>query len=438
MYRRTVRQLEPGATLTVSNDLLADFVPGTAAVSLAVSSRGAIDVPALLQALDRYPYGCSEQIVSRALPLLYVNKLAAMQSLAQDGDIDMRVRDAIERVLSRQNAAGDFGLWGTGGVDDVWLNAFVTDFLTRARENNFAVPQIAFDAALDHLRNTVANFSEFKSDQASGVAYAVYVLARNGRPVMGDLRYLADTKLNDFDSPLARGQLGAALAMLGDRGRADVAFGSAVEKLTTLRDGRSRSDYGSRLRDGAGLMALAAESNITRPDVQRASMIVEDERAARTYTSTQDNSWMVLAAQAITKEADALAVTVDGAARRGPVYRTWAGFTLDQRSIPIANVGSGAARIVLTTSGNPMVPEPAAAQGYSVARDYFGLDGKKLDVTKIRQNDRFVVVLNITELEAAYARLLLVDPLPAGLEIDNPDLVGWRQHCRTRLAETCG
>ena len=35
------------------------------------------DVPALLQALDRYPYGCSEQVVSRAMPLLYVNKLAA-------------------------------------------------------------------------------------------------------------------------------------------------------------------------------------------------------------------------------------------------------------------------------------------------------------------------------------------------------------------------
>ena len=37
-------------------------------------------------------------------------------------------------------------------------------------------------------------------------------VARNGRPVMGDLRYLADNKLGDFGSPLARAQIGAALA----------------------------------------------------------------------------------------------------------------------------------------------------------------------------------------------------------------------------------
>jgi uncharacterized protein YfaS (alpha-2-macroglobulin family) len=34
-----------------------------------------------------------------------------------------------------------------------------------------------------------------------------------------------------------------------------------------------------------------------------------------------------------------------------------------------------------------------------------------------------VVVLKITEPEAKYARLLIVDPLPAGLEIDNPKLM---------------
>ena len=74
LYRRSVRTLAPGESLTLSRDLVADFVPGTGGVSLAVSSLAGIDVPALLQALDRYPYGCSEQIVSRALPLLYVNR----------------------------------------------------------------------------------------------------------------------------------------------------------------------------------------------------------------------------------------------------------------------------------------------------------------------------------------------------------------------------
>src|SRR4029079_1721432 len=57
VYRRTVRPLAPGATLSVSSDLLADFQPGTGAVAVAASPYAGIDVPALLQALDRYPYG---------------------------------------------------------------------------------------------------------------------------------------------------------------------------------------------------------------------------------------------------------------------------------------------------------------------------------------------------------------------------------------------
>ena len=88
------------------DDLLADFLPGTGAVSVAASPYAGIDVPALLQALDRYPYGCSEQIVSRAMPLLYVNRLASMEALALDDKVDDRIRDAIDRVLSRQDSNG--------------------------------------------------------------------------------------------------------------------------------------------------------------------------------------------------------------------------------------------------------------------------------------------------------------------------------------------
>ena len=93
---------------------------------------------------------------------------------------------------------------------------------------------MAFILALDRLRNFVANTTEVE-DNAPNLAYAAYVLARNGRPVMGDLRYLADTKLTEFGSPLARAQLAAALALLGDRGRAQKVFASAADLLGSER-----------------------------------------------------------------------------------------------------------------------------------------------------------------------------------------------------------
>ena len=124
VYRRTVTALPAGGSHTLPADMLADFIPATGSVAISASPFGALDAPALLQQLDRYPYGCSEQTVSRALPLLYVNHLASLESLGVDPDIDARIRQAIARQLTRQSASGAFGMWeADGGDDDLWLDA---------------------------------------------------------------------------------------------------------------------------------------------------------------------------------------------------------------------------------------------------------------------------------------------------------------------------
>src|SRR5205807_2196832 len=136
LARRTVKPLAKGESVTLSRDLFADLVPGTGRVAVSVGISTALDAAALLAALDRYPFGCSEQITSRALPLLYVNDLASEAQLALDTAVDQRIRDSIDRLLARQGSNGSFGLWSPGG-NDVWLDAYVTDFLTRARERSF-------------------------------------------------------------------------------------------------------------------------------------------------------------------------------------------------------------------------------------------------------------------------------------------------------------
>ncbi len=421
LARRTVRPIDPGASLTISRDLTADILAGTGSVSVSVSPLASLDVPGLLQALDRYPYGCTEQVVSRALPLLYVNRLAEEAQLSLDGTVDERVRGAIERVLARQDSNGSFGLWSVGG-DDLWLDAYTTDFLTRARERGFTVPQTVFNLALDRLRNFVANTTQVEGN-AKSLAYAAYVLARNGRPVMGDLRYLADTKLSDFDTPLSRGQVAAALALLGDRARAQKAFASAVEQLRGGRDtGLYRADYGSRLRDGAGLLALASETDSTPAVLPVASQVIDEERGNR-RTSTQEEAWLVLAAQAVAREAEAMVLKVDGAEQKGALYRTYKDARLASSSITLANAGRAPVQAVVTVTGNPVEPEPAMSNGYAVERAYYRLDGTQVQLSSVPQNERLVVVLKVTELETKQARVLLVDHLPAGFEIDNPNLV---------------
>ncbi|MBV8663922.1 MAG: alpha-2-macroglobulin family protein, partial [Hyphomicrobiales bacterium] len=429
VYRRVVHPLGPGASETISDDLIAEFVPGTGSVSVAASPFGALDAPAVLQALDRYPYGCSEQTVSRAMPLLYANRLASLEHLAIDPDLDGRIRQAIDREMTRQNASGAFGLWAADADgDDLWLDAFVTDFLTRARERGFAVPQLGFDSALDHLRNEVVNAADPAEGAGEPLAYALYVLARNGRPIIGDLRYLADEKLPIFRTPMAQGQVAAALAMLGDRTRAGKVFATALDTLDAERDdGFARPDYGSTLRDGSALVALLAEANpspgeIAGDPIGRAAAVVERARSASAYTSTQENNWIALAAEALAEHGTLSQFALDGAPVKGAVYRKWDGYALGQKLAVVGNVGKTPARIVTTISGVPVAPEPAAAKGYGLERTFYKLDGTQIDLKSIKQNERVVVVLKVTETEARYAKLLVVDRLPAGLEIDNPAL----------------
>ena len=247
LARRSIRTLAKGESLTLTSDMFSDLVSGTGSVSLSVSLSTALDAATILKALDRYPHGCSEQITSRAMPLLYVNDLAAGAHLAMDTAVDQRIRDAIERLLARQGSNGSFGLWSAGG-DDAWLDAYVTDFLTRAREKGFAVPDVLFKSALDRIRNSVVNANEPEKDGGRDLAYGLYVLARNGAAPIGDLRYLADTKLSNLATPIAKSQLAAALALVGDKARAERVYGAALDALApkpVIEFGRV--DYGSAL-----------------------------------------------------------------------------------------------------------------------------------------------------------------------------------------------
>ncbi|TIQ01785.1 MAG: hypothetical protein E5X57_33970, partial [Mesorhizobium sp.] len=113
------------------------------------------------------------------------------------------------------------------------------------------------------------------------------VLARNKKASIGDLRYYADTQLEAFTSPMAVAQLAAGLALYGDTQRSEATFQAALQLAnSTSAYDYYRSDYGSPLRDGAAMLALAAESKPVPTIVPALIKRVTQERAAVRWTST--------------------------------------------------------------------------------------------------------------------------------------------------------
>ena len=271
-------ELAPGGELSVTADRLAGLVPGTASIQVGASGAGRLNVPAILRALDRYPYGCTEQITSRAMPLVYLNDVAIRAGLAGDPDIRDRVEKAVAGVLANQSAAGSFGLWAPGS-EDMWLDAYVTDFLTRARQKGYAVPargvrprarQSEEQARLcQRLHSRAARTSPMRSTCSPRTAAPRSATsATTPRPSSTPSRRRSPRRRS------ARRSRSTATSRAPTRCSAP-----RSERSATRTDATSgwRSDYGSDLRDSAATLTLASETR-AGIDLVSLSSRVEDER----------------------------------------------------------------------------------------------------------------------------------------------------------------
>lgn len=419
---RRVVSLAAGGGITIDGQLLADSRLDGASVSIGVSPLAALDVPSLLVSLDRYPYGCAEQTVSRALPLLYVSELSDAAGMETDPDLGKRIQEAVRRVATYQSSSGSFGLWGPG-YGDLWLDSYVTDFLTRAREKGFEVPDEAMTLALENLGNSIAYDADEQS-RGNEIAYALYVLARNRKASVGDLRYYGDTQIENFATPMARAQVAAALALYGDTARADRAFDAALALAGRGVRDAARADYGSALRDDAAMLALAAETQPEPSTMPQMISAVTDRRETDRALSTQEQAWLLMAARAIKETGKGIRLAVDGAAHAGSFARRVEGDTLEHEPLTVRNEGDEAVDAVITTVAAPKDPLPAGGEGFSIERAYYRMDGSEATVSEAKQNERFVVVIKAVEDNAWPSHVVVTDLLPAGLRIDSPHLVG--------------
>ncbi len=412
-----------GGSLTIDKNLLAGSQLDSAKINVSVALPSGIDVPSLLLQLERYPYGCAEQTTSKALPLLYVSDLSNNIPGLDEAAIREKIQKAINKVLSYQSSAGGFSLWGTGN-DDLWLSAYVADFLTRAMEKGYQVPVQPMKQALNSLQSTLSYSNDLKRNDAA-VAYALYVLARNRMASAGDLRYYADTQLDQFKTPISRAQLAAGMALYGDQQRAERTFGSAFNLAQKNAAGTSNEyTYGSGLRDAAAMLALAFETRPEPADTAAMTRLVSRLAASDKYTSTQEQAWMLLAARASKASNDAISLVVDGLPHQGAFSRKVDGMDLAANPIRLANRFSQPLRATVTTLAVPDKPLAAGGNGFTIERNYYKLDGSRANVSVVRQNERFVVVIKVKQLRDLPTRLIVTDLLPAGFEIDNPRLVG--------------
>ncbi|NBB34839.1 alpha-2-macroglobulin [Pseudomonas sp. BC115LW] len=413
---------------------LALFEPAGREALLSLSSRPPLNLGEQIRALKAYPYGCSEQTTSGLYPSLYADA-ASLKRLGLEGEPEAerkrKIELGIERLLGMQRYNGSFGLWGADGEEEYWLTAYVTDFLLRARDQGFGVPADALKKANERLlrylqeRNLIeVDYSENAEHTRFAVqAYAGLVLARSQQAPLGALRSLFERR-SDARSGLPLVQLSVALQLMGDQPRAGQALVAGLAATRKANDWLA--DYGSPLRDQALILALLQEYDLDKGQREERLFELSDQLAASPYLSTQERNSLFLAGRSLLgkPEANWTAQLSSGTQTR-ELNNAQPGLKLQgpllASPLTLSNAGSEPVYQQLTISGYPQqVPAPGG-ENLSIRREYLGMNGEPLDLKALASGDLVLVHIAVSAKQRV-PDALVVDLLPAGLELENQNL----------------
>jgi uncharacterized protein YfaS (alpha-2-macroglobulin family) len=444
--------IKAGETLDIQNANLSGLYRGSALAHMVVSNQPPIDVRAAVRDLLVYPYGCAEQTTSTAYPHLFIDEEEArslgLKPFTRDQRMEM-VEKAVARLTAMQAPVGGFSLWGNPTEYEYWLSAYVTRFLVDAREQGFAVPDAVHDKAVDFLsRGLQSGISRlpvngappapqpgetaFWAEREAGtfdvLAFGAYVLSKERKAPVATLRQLFELR-SQARSGLALTHLGIALQLMGDsvRGRATI-----EEGLRKGRSGYTGYDYyGTPLRDAALSYALLERHEIVVPGRENLLALISTELENKRYYSTQEKMALFFVGRSLTPGADIWTASVTAGGRTEQLSRKGA----HVREVPASQLSSGVRLantsnqtlyVELALSGNPIANPPAQREPIELGRSYFTPDGKPIGGRPLKVGESVLVRLTV-QSRTPIGNGLVVDKIPAGLEIENLNLVRGEQ-----------
>jgi alpha-2-macroglobulin len=424
--------MDAGEAFRPGADMLQGFDPSSVDINVSFSRTPGIDPTAYATAVSRYPYGCSEQTVSAAMPLLYAHELGGVPGI-NEAEAKLALQVAVDRLINRQSSDGSFGLWRSGDrYARPWLGVYVTDFLLRAKDKNYVVSQDVINKSLNALyaitkmpRYPSLNYLyDYEVDtierrysrQAEAAAYAHYVLAKNGKGKLKDMRYFSDNHATKMRSAMAWGHLASALSMMGDDRRADQAY----KKALSLVDKEVDNDYyQSPTRDASGLLAMIKETGQDQY-LEEAQAAFQKHLKEPNRLNTQAQAQVILAIRAFLKDSEPVDISAQNAdiSINGAVAKSHI-FSGDIANSPtFTNKSDKQVWRSVMISGTPLKAPLAVNEGYVVTKRVQKLDGSLADLSDIKQGERYIIKVSFKSTKSRSGLAVLADLLPAGMEIE--------------------
>jgi alpha-2-macroglobulin len=455
----SVRPASPKVTLVQAGsfqgmgDLTAqgDFYPNFRKSDVAVSAAPWAFASGLMQYLEAYPHGCTEQITSQTFPsILLANQAQLALELAKRPDAKDGTKEAerdprklaqatLQRYLAqlrpRQTADGGFALW-PGNGSDPFATTYALHLLIEANDRKLGVPQDLVQKANIYLQAWLGRTDGSQYNWRVRTQ-AAYLLTRQGillPSALANMREAWRAQTNkSWQDDLGAAYLAASYQLLKQDAVANELLQPAWADLldrTAKKTRRNSWDYyyDPIVHDSMlvhlvakhfpeRLKALPANTWTRTADMLRdgwynslssASMLLAIDAY---YTVVNQDSQGKLNATAIDKQGQATALAL------GPLT-----------PLTRANVPINAAKLRLTNAGDfPLyyswaeqgfernVPEAANNQGMEVFHEVVNAKGDV--ITEAALGDEVFVRVRLRSLKQnRVASVALIDVLPGGLE----------------------
>lgn len=428
--------IKSGETFTISSGLGTGIMENTLDTFFHISPDPPLNTPRLLKNLLQYPYGCLEQITSRAYPYLFMeNDIAQRFDISPISAMERRARveNAIVRIAGMQKSNGDFGLWDNSGSESLWLTPYVAHFLLEANQQGFPVPKTLLQKTLERLYEKLQSsggLSVSLKERSPGLsfadkAYCAYVLSCVNRAPLGTLRNTFDHHREIALTGLPLVHLGLALQLQGDYRRGKIAIQEGIQKKR--KQFFYFGDYGSDIRDTAMILHLLIRHQVKDVDIKGLLIRLDQELRGRRYFSTQEQTAVFLAAMSLTGDHqkwsgiltlnnDQQKLSSDG--RLTKIFDANQFFS----DISFESTTNFPLFCSVEVAGYPKQPPEQETDHAVIDRMYYTLSGQPIENRTFTVGDLLIAHLKINAKEDIFDALV-IDLLPAGFELENQNLL---------------
>lgn len=432
---RESKWAEAGKSCELSYEL-GGVAPGSS-IRLEVSRIPSVDISRRFDFLYDYQHQCTEQLTSKALPLLFIGQLKTVDA-QEESRIKTNVQDAIKQLYARQLPNGGFVYWPGSASADEWVTSYAGMFLWMAQEKGYAVNANVLSKWKRFQRAAAQNWkaptaaepgSNRQGQWDTQQAFRLYTLALAGAPEQGAMNRMKE--MQQHLSVQAKWRLAAAYALSGKTKAASELVYNAKTTVEPYASSSSegRTIYGSSARDEAMILETLILMKREKEALNQAR-IVSLNLASENHFTTQSTAFALMAMGQLAGElSGALDFQWSLNGKQQPavksakaVYENSIATSPRSGKVTVTNRGKGSINVDLITR-TQLVNDtlPALADNLRMDVRYTDTKGQPIDISELKQGTDFTATVTVANISGTsdYANLALTHIVPSGWEIYN-------------------